>query len=160
MARQTTSTSFVTPVKSDGTDAVASAGDAAFGANCRGVFTLAAATYYCALGGQDAKLIHAMVQGDATIAITSITVEETDLSETEAPWHSDTTGQWFASHIDRITTTVEGTGWTNTSDVGANSAGNAGGVSFNIVDQAARRTRLKIVVGTEGQARVCAWGKD
>ena len=160
MTRATVSTSFITPIKSDGSEAVASGGDAAFGENCRGVFTLAAATYYFALGGQDASIIHAMIQGDATIAITSATIEETDLSDTEAPLYSDTTGQWFASHVDRITTAVEGTGWANTSDVGSNSAGNAGGVAFNIVDQAARRTRLKVVVGTEGQARVNAWAKE
>ncbi len=61
--------------------------------------------------------------------------------------------------MDRITSAVEGTGWTNTADVGANSAGNAGGVAWNIADAAAPRYRLKIVVGTEGQARFTTSGK-
>lgn len=160
MSRQNASASFVTPRDNTGVDATPSAGDAAFGDNCRGVFTLAAGTYYVPLGGADASLLWASVQGDATIAITSATVEECSLAESEAAWHSDVTGQWFATPIALIESAVEGTGWTNTNDVGANSAGNAGGVAWNIFNACARRYRLKVVVGTGGQARFCEWGKD
>lgn len=159
--RQSTSTSFVTPhLASTGAEPVASGGDAAFGDNCRGVFTLPAGTYYYDLGGADAVLLHAMIQGDATIAITTATIEETDLAESEASVYSNVTGQWFATDITHITTSVEGTGWTNTNDVGGNAAGNAGGVAWNVTDCAARRYRLAVVVGTEGQARVNVWAKD
>lgn len=152
-------TSIILPRTSAGADAPASAGDSAFGDNCRGVVTLAAGTYFVPLASSG-SLIHATVQGDATIAITSATVEECGLNESEAAWHSDKDGQWFATDAAQITTAKEGTGWTNTSDVGANSAGNAGGVSFTIADAAAPRYRLKVVVGTEGQARFTTSGKD
>lgn len=152
-------TTIIIPRDSTGA-AVAETAGAAFGENCRGVVTLAAGTYYVPIGGADASRIHATVQGDATIAITSATVEECGLSESEAPLHSDTIGQWFATDPGIIVSAKEGTGWTNTSDVGANSAGNAGGVAWNIFDAAAPRYRLKVVVGTEGQARFTTSGKE
>jgi hypothetical protein len=158
MGRSSTTT-IIIPRTSTGADAPASAGDAAFGANNRGVVTLAAGTYFVPLASAG-SLVHATVQGDATIAITSATVEECGLSETEAPWHSDVSGQWLATDAAQILTAKEGTGWTNTADVGANSAGNAGGVSWTIFDTAAPRYRLKVVVGTEGQARFTTSGKD
>ena len=160
MGRQSTSTSFVTPYSAADTSPAAGS-DAAFGANCRGVFTLVTGvTYYYDLGGADAKLIHLMMQGDAAIVITSATLEETDLSMTEAPLCSDVSGQWFAAHADRITSIAEGTGWAVTSDVGSTSGGTQGGFAMNVIDQAARRSRLKVVVGgTGGEARVNVWGK-
>lgn len=157
---RTSTTTVIAPRTSTGADAPPSAGDASFGENCRGVVTLAAGTYFVPLGGKECSLIHATVQGDAAIAITSATVEECGLGEVEAPWHSDTTGQWFATDVAQILTAKEGTGWTNTSDVGGNAAGNAGGVAFTIFDAAAPRYRLKVVVGTEGQARFTTSGKD
>jgi hypothetical protein len=140
----------------------AAGGDAAFGANSRGVFTLVlGTTYYFDLGGADASLIHALLQGDAGIVITSASIEETDLSVTEAPLISDVSGQWFPTDAGRITSVAEGTGWTATSDVGATSGGTQGGVAWNVTDQAARRTRIKMVVGaTGGDARMCTWGKE
>lgn len=158
MGRTSTPTVII-PRDANGDPAPVSAGDAAFGENCRGVVTLAAGTYFVPLAAAG-SLIHATVQGDATIAITSATIEECGLAESEAPWHSDTTGQWFATDPAQILSAKEGTGWTNTSDVGANGAGNAGGVAWVIFDAAAPRYRLKVVVGTEGQARFTASGKD
>ena len=163
---RTSTTTVVKPRDSNGAEAPASAGDTAFGdtsatngGSNRGVVTLAAGTYYVPLASAG-SLIHATVQGDATIAITSATVEECGLSESEAPWHSDTTGQWFATDAAQILSAKEGTGWTNTSDVGANAAGNAGGVAWTIFDAAAPRYRLRVVVGTGGQARFTTSGKD
>ena len=156
---RTSTTTTVIPRDSNGDEAPASAGDAAFGENCRGVVTLAIGTYYVPLASSG-SVIHATVQGDATIAITSATVEECGLSESEAPWHSNTTGQWFATDAGLIISAKEGSGWTNTSDVGANSAGNAGGVAWTIFDAAAPRYRLIVVVGTGGQARFTTSSKD
>lgn len=158
MSRSSTTT-IIIPRNSSGDPAPASAGDAAFGENCRGVVLLAAGTYFVPLASAG-SVIHATVQGDATIAITSATVEECGLSESEAPWHSDTTGQWLATDAALIISAKEGTGWTNTADVGANAAGNAGGVAWTIFDAAAPRYRLKVVVGTEGQARFTTSAKD
>ncbi len=161
MSRQTTSTSYLTPKSSAGVEPTVGS-DAAFGDNMRGVFTLVLdTTYYFDLGGADASLLHLMMQGDASVIITSATLEETDLSQTEAPLISDVSGQWFAVHTDRITAVAEGTGWAVTSDVGSTSGGTQGGFAMNVIDQAARRTRLKVVVGaTGGEVRVCVWGKE
>lgn len=159
MSRTATSSTFLTPVDSSGAPAVASSGSA-FGETARGVFTLAVGTYYVPLGGADSGLLHAMMQGDATIAITSATIEETDLPDSEAKVYSDSVGQWIATPASIIESSVEGTGWTNTSDVGANSAGNQGGVAWNVIHGSAHRYRLKVVVGTQGAARFNGWGKE
>jgi hypothetical protein len=156
-----TQPSYITPIKSDGTLAVESAGDTAFGAqNNRGVFTLAAATYFVPIPAADALIASLHTQGDATIAITSVTIEETNLAPSDVSDYSDVTGEWFAVDAARIVSGVEGTGWTATSDVIANTAGNQGGGFQNVTDLGARRMRAKVVVGTGGQARFAAWAKD
>ncbi len=161
MARQTTSTSFIAPVSAAGATPVAGS-DTAFGDNCRGVFTLVAGTtYYFDLGGADASILHALLQGDAAIVITSATIEETDLAITEAPITSNVAGQWFATDATRITSVAEGAGWSAASDVGATTGGAIGGVVWNVADHGARRTRIATVVGaTGGEVRMCTWGKE
>lgn len=153
---------YVTPITTAGAAVAEAAGESALGTSNRGVFTLAAATTYIfPLGGQDASVLHAMLQGDAAIIITSATVEESDIGESEAANHSDNAGEWIATSVDRITTSVEGTGWAATADVGSSAGGNAGAVAWNIVDHGARRTRIKVVVGaTGGQVRMSAWAKE
>lgn len=152
MGRHPSSTQYITPIKSDGT--------APTEAGPRGQFTLAAGTWFFPLAGHDSTFSHVHLQGDATVAITSATVEDTDMAPSEASDYADGSGDWIATPITLIDTGVEGTGWTNTNDVGANSAGNAGGVSWNILNHAARRMRLKVVVGTQGAVRVGAWSKE
>lgn len=152
---------YITPIKNDGSEAAASAGDTAFGSSSnRGVFTLAAGTYFVPIPCADALMTSLHTQGDSTIAITSVTIEETNMSKSEVSDYSDNAGEWLAVDAARITTIVEGTGWTGTSDVIANSAGNAGGGVQNVVDCGTMRMRAKVVVGTEGQARFAAWGKE
>lgn len=158
MGRRTTSTSYITPVKSDGVVQTESATE--FG---RGAYTLAlSTTYYYPLAGQDALALHAHLQWDAAIVLTSVTVEECDMPESEVTDHeAGTTGTWLPTSVDRITSTVEGAGATNTSDVIAVSGGAAGGGAMNVSEHGARRTRLKVVVGgTGGELRVASWAKE
>lgn len=159
MTRAATSSTFLTPVDSNGAPAEASSGSA-FGETARGVFTLAAGTYFVPLGGADAGLLHAMMQGDATIVVTSATIEETDLPDSEAKVYSDVSGQWIATPASIIESSAEGAGWTATSDVGAASGGAQGGVAWNVIHGSAHRYRLKVVIGTQGNARFNGWGKE
>lgn len=142
------------PIKSDGTLAPQGS-DSAF-VTARGVYTLSAGTWYVEIPTRDMNPVNVQLQGDASVVITSATLEETMLPEKEAPLYGNATGTWHAVDITRITSEVEGTGWTNTNDVGAASGGNAGSVQWNEVDGGARRKRLAIVVGTEGEVRITA----
>lgn len=152
--------SYLTPVDTSGVEATPSAGDSAFGTSNRGVFTLAAGTYFVPVACADSSVLSLHTQGDSTIAITSVTLEETNMGESEVPLYSDATGAWLPVDDARISSTKEGTGWTNTNDVIGNGAGNAGGGIQTVVDCGTRRMRAKIVVGTGGQARFAAAGKD
>lgn len=162
MSAAALSTSFIEPTVASGGDPAEPGTDAAFGANNRGVFTLLAnTTYYYLISHADATVLSATLHGDAAIVITSATIEDSNWAETEAPLDSNVTGQWLATDTGMITSSKEGTGWTNTSDVGAASGGNAGAVAWNIVGQGARRTRIAVVVGgTGGQVRVGCWGRE
>lgn len=154
---------FVTPIKSTGAEAAKSAGDTAFGASSnRGVFTLegTAAVYFIEIPAEDALVAALHTQGDAAIAITTVTIEESCMPPGEVSIYSDNPGEWLAVDAARITSAAEGTGWTNTSDVIGNSAGNAGGGMQVIADCGARRMRARVVVATEGQARFAVWAKE
>lgn len=142
------------PVKSDGTLAPAGS-DTAFPTS-RGVFTLAAGTWFVEVPTRDMNPVHIQMQGDASIIFTSATIEETDLPPREASSYQDTTGTWLATDDTRITSKAEGTGWSVASDVGAATGGNAGAVVWNIADGTPMRTRIKIVVTTGGEARFLA----
>ena len=161
MARSTTSTSVVTPLTNAGVDA-AKGTDSTFDPS-RGVFTLTnGTTYYIPLGGQDAAIVHATLQGDAAIVITSATIEECTLSPDLVDDYSDTAGDgWFATDANRIISAAEGTNWAATSDVGSSTGTNKGAVCWNITDNGARRLRIKLVIGaTGGEVRCCVWGKE
>lgn len=155
MGRIVNSASFIQPLDSSG-DPV----DLAANHHGRGVYRLTAGTYYFPLGGADAILQHAHLWGDNTIVITSATIEECSFPESEVDDYDDTSGFWLATDAARISSVVEGTGWTNTSDVIAVSGGTAGGGAWTVSDNAARRLRVKMVVGTAGHMRMSAWGKD
>jgi hypothetical protein len=157
---RTVNPSYLTPIKSDGTEAVASGGDTALGTSNKGVFTLEVATYYVPIPSADSLYASLQTQGDATIALTSVTIQECNVAPHEVTDYSDNAGEWFNVDAARITSDKAGTGWTNTADVIGNAAGNAGGGIQNVVDCGARRMRAKVVVGTGGQARFSWWGKE
>lgn len=157
MGRHPASTSYVTPFVTTGTEQAQSAAE--FG---RGTFTLlTGVTYFFPLGGQDAPFISAHCQWDASIVITSITVEDCDFTEADIPWYSDNAGEWIDEDPSTAFVGTKGAGVTVTSGVVAVAGGAIGGCMFHIADSGARRTRLKVVVGgTGGEMRVATWGKE
>ena len=155
--RHPTSTSFITPIKSDGVEQTESATE--FG---RGSFTLTAgATYYYPIGGQDCPNLSAHMHWDAAIVITSITVEDCDMPPGEvSDYVASTGGQWIDEDPAAAFVGVKGAGVTVTSGVVAAAGGALGGCLFHI-STGARRTRLAVVVGaTGGEMRCAAWGKE
>lgn len=141
--------------QSDGTEPTTSN---ALGLNS---FLLTSATrYIIGLAGSDYSLLGAHVQWDATIVITSITVEDCSLpieafaSDAQHGLLSTTAGVW----IKEIPTTSYvgtdiATGVTITNGSVAVAGGTQSGCHFHVVDTSAARTRLNILVGTGGVIR-------
>lgn len=157
MARHPTSTSFVTPFVSTGTEQVQSATE--FG---RGSFTLlTGVTYFYPIGGQDTPTLSAHIQWDAAIVITSITIEDCNMPESEVHWYSDNAGEWIDEDPSTAFVGSDGAGVTVTNGVVAVAGGAAGGAMIHMDGNGARRTRLKVVVGgTGGEVRVASWAKE
>lgn len=147
-------TVYLQPIKSDGTLAPAGS-DAAFPTS-RGVYELAAGTWFVEVPTRDMNPVHVQMQGDADIIFTSATIEETDLPVSEAPITGDVSGTWLVTDDTRITSKAEGAGWSVASDVGAATGGAAGAIVWNVADGSPARTRIKIVVTTAGAARFVA----
>ena len=128
-----------------------------------GAFTLVAgATYFFPLGGTDSKVISAHMHWDASIVITSITVEDTDFSPRDVlDFTSSAGGQWIDEDPTTAFVGTKGAGVTVTNGVVAVAGGALGGARFNIADTGARRTRLAVVVGaTGGEVRCASWSKE
>ena len=159
MGRHPISTSYITPIKSDGVVQVESATE--FG---RGAFTLASGTtYFYPLGGQDSPFLSAHCQWDASIIITSITLEDCNFPDgtSGVEWHDDAAGEWIDEDPTSAFVGTDGAGVTVTNGVVAVAGGAQGGCLFHMADTGARRTRLKVVVGgTGGEMRVAAWAKE
>lgn len=155
--RRTNSTSYITPYKTDGTEQTQSAAE--FGP---GTFTLLAnTTYLFPLGGQDAKVVSAHLQHDATIAITSATIEDSNFPDTDVDWYSTSAGEWIDEDPTTAFVGTVGATTTQTNGVVAVVAGNIGGAMWHFADKGSRRTRLKVVVGAAGgEVRVATWGED
>ncbi len=163
MSRHPTSTSFLTPVKSDGTVQVAS--NTEFG---RGTFTLTSGTtYYLPIGGQDCPISSLHCHWDAAIILTTLTIEDCNApggnaSTSEVPSYvSGATGLWIPEGDTTSVVKCVGAGASATSGVVAVTGGAAGGCMFHVADTGARRTRLAIVVGgTGGEMQFWGWGKE
>lgn len=162
MTRRIQSSTFITPLKSDGSALAPGGGDSTLGTSNRGVFTLVAGTtYYLPIPCADAPWAGLQTQGDAAVILTSVTLEESFLPPTEATDYSDNSGEWLAVDAARISSASEGAGWSNSSDVVAATGGATGGGVQTVTDCAARRMRAKVVVGaTGGEARFTAWAKE
>lgn len=142
-------TSFdITPLKSDGTKAAGAAD---------GYFTLASGTtYLLPLSGDQDPFVSCHVQWDATIVITSITVEDSNMDRDLVSDYSTTAGDWIDEDPSTAFVGTVGAGASVSNGVVANTGGAAGGAMFLISDTAAARTRLKVVVGaTGGTIRAC-----
>ncbi len=158
MGRSPTSSSFITPIKSDGVVQTESATE--FG---RGSFTLAlSTTYYYPIGGTDCPVQSVHCHWDASIVITSITVEDCNMPPAEvSDYVASTGGLWIDEDPTTAFVGTKGAGVTPTNGVVAVTGGALGGCMFHIADTGARRTRLAVVVGaTGGEMRVAAWGKE
>lgn len=144
---------YVTPIKSDGTEAVAAEG--------RGKYTLTAgATYVFMLGGPDASVQSAHFIWDSSIIITSLTVEDCDMPHTDVLDYSTTAAEWIDEDPTTAFVGVVGAGVSQTNGVVAATGGAAGGCMFHIADTGAYRTRIKVVVaGTGGVVRCGTHGK-
>lgn len=162
MGRRTSSTSYITPILSDGTvqkQDVTGDTDTGDGTG-RGWFLLAAGTYYFPIGGQDSNTQSIHLQHDAAVAISASLPETSDLPDTDTSWYSDTAGEWFGENPSTAYVPVDGATTTATNATVAVVAGNKGGARWNVADLGARRTRLKVVVTTQGKVRVATWGKE
>ncbi len=158
MGRHPTSTSYITPIKSDGVPEVADATE--FG---RGAFTLAlGTTYYYPLGGQDSPTQTVHIRGDASIILTSAVIEECCMPPSDVTWYaSGAAGLWVKDNGTAGLLSVVGTGWTATARTLSVTGGTAGGALFQLTDRGARRSRLAIVVGaTGGELVVAGWSKE
>ena len=127
----------------------------------RGKFTLVAATRYAfILGGADAPFESAHFQWDASIIITSLTIEDSNFSALDAPNYSTTAGDWIDEDPVTAFVGVVGAGATVSSGVVAVAGGAAGGAMFHIGETSAFRTRINVLVGaTGGLVRCGAHGK-
>lgn len=155
--RRTTSTSFVTPIKNDGV--VQEESCVEFG---RGSYTLVAGTtYYYPIGGQDARALAAHCQWDASLVLTSITIEDCCMAEHDVTSYSSNAGEWIDEDPTSAFVALVGASASSSNGVVAVAGGAQGGAMFQIDGTGARRTRLKVVVGaTGGEMRVASWGKD
>ena len=88
------------------------------------------------------------------------TVEDCCFAPIEVSDHNTVAGTWLAEDPTDAFVATDGAGTTATNGVVAVAGGTAGGAMWH-VDTAARRTRLKVVVGgTGGEVRVATWGKE
>ncbi len=157
MGRRTQSTSYVTPIKSDGTVETMDATELG-----RGAFTLASGTtYYFPIACGDARNVSVHLQCDAAIILTSATIEDCNFPEVDVTNYSSTAGHWIDEDPSTAFVGLVGTGYTHSSGVVAVAGGAAGGAMWHVADVGARRMRLKVVVGgTGGEVRVATWAKE
>jgi hypothetical protein len=154
MGRKTPSTSYLTPILSDGT--VQTRDGTEFG---RGTFTLAAGTYFIPLGGADAPIQSVHMQHDAACAAVA-TIQDSNLPPSDVSDYSTTAGHWISETPPTAYVAVAGATTTAAAGVVTIVAGNLGGAMWHVADTGARRTRLQIVVSTPGEFRFTANGKE
>lgn len=126
----------------------------------RGVYTLAAGTYYFILPVGQAAICDVHLTHDAAIAITSATIETCSHGRSEVSDFSSIAGEWMDQDPSTAFVALKGASTTHTNGVVAVVAGAAGGASWQISGLAADRMRLAVVVGTQGEVRLSFVGKD
>ena len=150
---------FIQPIKSDDTAAAAAAG--------MGKYTLTSSTtYYVPLTHNYNRLASLHMTWDASIILTSVTLEVSNMPgdyATGVKWTSSTAGDFvaLAPATGPQGVVVAGTGASIASGVIAVAGGNVGGGVFNLTDHGMARARLKIVVGgTGGVVKVSGCHKE
>lgn len=149
---------YITPLLSDGT--VQEQDPESTFANARGVFTLAAGTYFFPLPVGGATMFDLHLTHDAAIAITAATIETCSHGRSEVSDISVVPGEWMDQDPATAYVALVGATTTHVSGVVTVVAGNAGGADWQVSDCAAARARLKVVVGTQGEVRLSFCGKD
>lgn len=158
---RTTAARYVTPLKSDGSEATFAPGaDATL--TGRGVFTLAAnTTYYFPLSEADGRVASVELEIDAAIIVTDAHIEDTNTSKSEVldyavnnAWVPETPSSGYIA-------TKNGNVTSSTNSTLVTGGGTAGAAIWNLVDTATKRGRLSVSVGaTGGEARVSTWAKE
>lgn len=149
---------YVTPLLSDGT--LQEADSESTFTTSRGVFTLAAGTYYFVLPVGGATMFDVHLTHDAAIAITSGTIETCSHAPSDVPDISAIAGEWIDQNPSTAFVGVVGASDTVTNGVLAVAAGHAGGADWQISLCGAARARLTLVVATQGEVRVSFCGKN
>lgn len=149
---------YIQPITSAGA-LVAPSSDSSF-RTARGVYTLAAGTYYFVLPVGQAQVCDIHLTHDAAIAITSATVETCSHAESDVTGFSTIVGEWMDQDPSTAFVALKGATTTHTNGVVAVVAGNAGGASWQISGVGADRMRLAVVVATQGEVRLSFCGKD
>lgn len=144
---------FVKAIKSDGTVPVFN--------EITGYCTLASGTtYYFEMTGPGDILTSAHFQWDASIIITSLVMEDSNLPGNLATAYSSAVGDWMTENPTGAYIPVVGAGVAATASTVAASGGAVGACLFNISDQGTWRQRYKLVVGATGGSLRCAvWNK-
>lgn len=105
--------------------------------------------------------LSAHVQWDASIILTSITIEDSNFALVDAPNHSSVAGDWIDEDPGTAFVGTVGAGASQSSGVVAVAGGAAGGCMFHVGGSGSARIRLKVVVaGTGGVVRVAAGGRS
>lgn len=149
---------YITPIASDGT--VQEADSESSFVTSRGVYTLAAGTYYFPLPVGGSTMCDVHLTHDAAIAITSATIETCSHGVSDVSNYSSVGGEWIDQDPSTAFVGIVGATTTVTNGVVAVTAGNAGGADWQITGIAAARARLKVVVGTQGEVRLSFTGKE
>lgn len=150
--------SYIQPITSAGA-LVAPSSDSSFD-TARGVYTLAAGTYYFVLPIGQAQVCDVHLTHDAAMAITSATVETCSHGRSDVSDHSAVAGEWIDQDPTTAFVGTVGANATVTNGVLAVTAGAAGGASWQMSGVGADRMRLKVVVATGGEMRLSFVGKD
>lgn len=130
-----------------------------------GKYTLTALhTYRFVIGGAESALQSVHLTGyTSALVITTATIQTTDHAELDVTNSSTVVGEWVNEDPPSPAfVAFDGTGWAAgaTPSVIAAAGTGVGGARWNLVDNAATRTALTIVVGaTGGVVRVSAGGK-
>lgn len=148
---------YITPVLSDGT--VQEQDSETTFTTARGVFTLAAGTYFFPLPIGGASIFDAHLTHDAAIAAVA-TIETCSHGRSEVSDVSVVAGEWMDQDPTTAYVATVGATTTATNGVVTIVAGNAGGADWQVSGCAAARARLKVAVTTPGEVRLSFCGKD
>lgn len=129
----------------------------------RGEYTLTAGqTYFYIMDGAGSPFLSVHISSpDATLVITSATIQDCNHSSDEVSNFSAVVGEWVTEDPTTAFVGADGTGWSASNGIGAALGTGAGGALFHIAESGAARTRLAVLVGgTGGRLRVSGHGKE